>query len=146
LAIDWASFPFDSGNNPPALGFDSVSLAYKPGTSLVNPLKALARFCSGRIVVGSRNANLLRGWRMQLPFWPSRGQRPWAWLQIDKTTSLKVGKAKRRRCADQQEITTSLPASPETALPFGTTCSPKRKSSFKKNELLSIWVLSEDPS
>src|SRR6266571_6547930 len=64
-SIDWRLF-FDSGNNPPALGPTRVQPAYKPDTSLVNPLKTLPASVAA-YPSSLPERNLLRGWRMQLP-------------------------------------------------------------------------------
>ena len=65
LAIDWRLY-FEFGRSPKT-GPRRVQLAYKPDTSITNPLGALP---PGIAASGPHNLatrNLLRGWRMQLP-------------------------------------------------------------------------------
>src|SRR5262249_24308322 len=88
-AIDWRLF-FDFDNNAPKLGSKRIQPAYKPDTSVVNPLAHLP----ASVAVDPPSLperNLLRGWRMQLP----SGQAIARAMGLDpiKDNDLKVGKA-----------------------------------------------------
>ncbi|MFI5097514.1 MAG: heme peroxidase family protein [Candidatus Acidiferrales bacterium] len=87
-AIDWNLF-FKSGN-PPALGPKRVQPAYKPDTSLVNPLGSLpASVAVNPSILAERN--LLRGWRMGLPSGQSVARA--MGVPIIPDNKLQVGKA-----------------------------------------------------
>jgi hypothetical protein len=87
-AIDCNLF-FKSGN-PPALGPKRVQPAYKPDTSLVNPLGSLPPSVAvNPSVLAERN--LLRSWRMGLPSGQSVARA--MGLPIIPDNKLKVGKA-----------------------------------------------------
>ena len=66
LGIDWSLF-FDFGNHAPKLGPKRVQPAYKPDTSLVNPLGSLPASVVQDKPPSLAERNLLRGWRMGLP-------------------------------------------------------------------------------
>jgi len=100
-AIDWRLF-FDSGNNPPPLGPTRVQPAYKPDTSLVNPLSTLpASVAANPSSLPERN--LLRGWRMQLP----SGQAVARAMDLDpiEDKNLRVGKAIEDDAPTNKKIT-----------------------------------------
>ncbi len=90
LAIDWSLF-FNFGNNPPKLGPKRVQPAYKPDTSLVNPLGTLPPAVVQDPPPSLAQRNLIRGWRMGLP----SGQAVAQQMGVDPIPDqkLKVGKA-----------------------------------------------------
>jgi len=128
-AIDWRLF-FDSGNNPPALGSTRVQPAYKPDTSLVNPLKALPASVAAH-PSSLPERNLLRGWRMQLPSGQAvataMGLAP---IEDDK---LKVGKANEDDAPTNRKITDLSPRFAGNA-PLWYYVLAEAQQQFKKNE------------
>ncbi len=128
-AIDWRLF-FDSGNNPPALGSTRVQPAYKPDTSLVNPLKALPASVAAH-PSSLPERNLLRGWRMQLPSGQAvamaMGLAP---IEDDK---LKVGKANEGDAPTNRKITDLSPRFAGNA-PLWYYVLAEAQQQFKKNE------------
>src|SRR5882724_7790817 len=128
-AIDWRLF-FDSGNNPPALGSTRVQPAYKPDTSLVNPLKALPASVAAH-PSSLPERNLLRGWRMQLPSGQAvamaMGLAP---IEDDK---LKVGKANEDDAPTNRTITDVSPRFAGNA-PLWYYVLAEAQQQFKKNE------------
>ena len=128
-AIDWRLF-FNSGNNPPALGPTRVQPAYKPDTSLVNPLKTLpASVAVNPSSLAERN--LLRGWRMQLP----SGQAVARAMELDplEDDKLKVGKANESDTPNNKKITDVSPRFAENA-PLWYYVLAEAQQQFKNNQ------------
>jgi hypothetical protein len=128
-AIDWRLF-FDSGNNPPALGPTRVQPAYKPDTSLINPLKTLPASVAAH-PSSLPERNLLRGWRMQLP----SGQSVAMAMGLDpiEDDKLKVGKANEDDAPTNRTITDISPAFAGNA-PLWYYVLAEAQQQFKKNE------------
>jgi hypothetical protein len=128
-AIDWRLF-FNAGNNPPPLGPTRVQPAYKPDTSLVNPLSALpASVAANPSSLPERN--LLRGWRMQLP----SGQAVARAMGLDpiEDDKLKLGKANEVDTPNNKRITDISPRFAENA-PLWYYVLAEAQQQFKKNE------------
>ncbi len=128
-AIDWRLF-FDSGNNPPALGPTRVQPAYKPDTSLVNPLKTLPASVAAH-PSSLPERNLLRGWRMQLP----SGQAVAMAMGLDpiEEDKLRVGKANEGDAPTNKKITDISPGFAGNA-PLWYYVLAEAQQQFKKNE------------
>lgn len=104
LAVDWSLF-FRMGDAPPN-GPQRVQPAYKPDTSIVNPLGNLpAAVATNPSSLAERN--LLRGWRMQLP----SGQNVARAMGLEPIPdkSLKVGKATEADTSKNPTITSISP-------------------------------------
>jgi len=128
-AIDWRLF-FNSGNNPPHLGPTRVQPAYKPDTSLVNPLSKLpASVASHPSSLPERN--LLRGWRMQLP----SGQAVAKAMGVEPLpdSKLKVGKANEDSAKTNKPITDISPRFAGNA-PLWYYVLAEAQQQFKKND------------
>jgi hypothetical protein len=128
-AIDWRLF-FNNGNNPPLLGPTRVQPAYKPDTSLVNPLKTLPP----SVAVNPSSLaerNLLRGWRMQLP----SGQAVAMAMGLDpiEDDKLKVGKANEDDAPSNKKITDISPDFAENA-PLWYYVLAEAQQQFNTNE------------
>lgn len=120
LAIDWSLF-FRFAPDAPTRGKERVQPAYKPDTSLVNPLGALpASVAANPSSLAERN--LLRGWRMGLP----SGQAVARTMGLEPIADdkLKVGKANE----------SDTPANPTLV-----SISPR----FANNAPLWFYILSE---
>jgi Animal haem peroxidase len=119
-AIDWSLF-FRFDPNAPTSGKDRVQPAYKPDTSLVNPLGILpASVAVNPSSLAERN--LLRGWRMELPSGQAVARA--MGLEPIPDDKLKVGKATEGDTPTNQSI---------------VAVSPK----FKDNAPLWFYVLAE---
>jgi len=128
-AIDWRLF-FNSGNNPPQLGPTRVQPAYKPDTSLVNPLSTLpASVATNPSSLPERN--LLRGWRMQLPSGQSVA-RAMGIEPIDDS-KLKVGKANEDDTPKNKKLTDVSPRFAGNA-PLWYYVLAEAQQQFKKND------------
>jgi hypothetical protein len=128
-AIDWRLF-FESGNKPPALGPTRVQPAYKPDTSLVNPLSFLpASVAANPSSLPERN--LLRSWRMQLP----SGQAVARAMGVDPIDDdkLRVGKANEDDTPNNKKITDISPRFAGNA-PLWYYVLAEAQQQFKKNE------------
>ena len=104
-AIDWALF-FRFDPNASATGKSRLQPAYKPDTSLVNPLGTLpASVAVNPSSLAERN--LLRGWRMSLP----SGQAVARAMGLDPIpdAKLKVGKATEGTANTNKSIVTVSP-------------------------------------
>ena len=102
-AIDWDLFfkPSDAPP-PPPLGKTRVQPAYKPDSSVVNPLGSLpASVASNPSSLAERN--LLRGWRMELPSGQSVAKA--MGLPVIDDSKLVVGKANKDGQANNKSIT-----------------------------------------
>jgi hypothetical protein len=106
LGIDWSLF-FDFGNRPPKLGPKRVQPAYKPDTSLVNPLGSLPASVVQDKPPSLAQRNLLRGWRMGLP----SGQSVAAQMgcEIIPDDKLVVGKATAEDADSSKKLTDISP-------------------------------------
>jgi hypothetical protein len=121
-AIDWDLFfkPSDAPA-PPPLGKTRVQPAYKPDSSVVNPLGSLpSSVASNPSSLAERN--LLRGWRMNLPSGQSVAKA--MGFKVIPDDKLKVGKA---TAADQNKNKSVTEVS----------------AKFKENAPLWFYVLSE---
>jgi hypothetical protein len=128
LAIDWNLF-FKTGN-PPPLGPKRVQPAYKPDTSLVNPLGSLpASVASNPSVLAERN--LLRSWRMGLP----SGQNVAKAMGISPIddANLKVGKATEGDTPSNKSITAISPKFAGNA-PLWFYILSEAQQQFQKND------------
>ena len=112
LGIDWRLF-FDFGNRPPKLGPTRIQPAYKPDTSLVNPLGSLPHSVASDPPPSLAQRNLIRGWRMGLP----SGQAVAAQMGFDPIPDGKliVGKADVEDAGDNKKLTDISPLFSENA-------------------------------
>lgn len=112
LGIDWSLF-FDFGNHAPKLGPKRVQPAYKPDTSLVNPLGSLPASVVQDKPPSLAERNLLRGWRMGLP----SGQSVAAQIGCDPIPDdkLRVGKATAEDSTGNPKLTDISPLFSENA-------------------------------
>jgi hypothetical protein len=127
-AIDWNLF-FRSGN-PPQLGPKRLQPAYKPDTSLVNPLGSLPPSVAvNPSVLAERN--LLRGWRMGLPSGQSVARAIGVPVIDDK--KLKVGKATEADTPDNKAISDISPKFADNA-PLWFYILAEAQQQFVKND------------